>query len=63
MTRPATPARKAINSAIAWTIAAILFFPILLIVLTGFKTEAQAIASPPTWLFFEWTLENYREVQ
>ena len=63
MTRPATPARKAINSAIAWTIAAILFFPILWIVLTGFKTEAQAIASPPTWLFFEWTLENYREVQ
>jgi sorbitol/mannitol transport system permease protein len=32
-------------------------------VLTSFKTEAQAIASPPLFLGFDWTLENYFEVQ
>lgn len=46
----------------AWGAAFIFFFPIFWMVLTGFKTEAQAIAIPPL-LFFEPTLENYTEIQ
>jgi sorbitol/mannitol transport system permease protein len=42
----------------AWTVAAIFFFPIFWMVLTSFKTELQAIATPPL-LVFEPTLENY----
>ncbi|MEO0363367.1 MAG: carbohydrate ABC transporter permease, partial [Pseudomonadota bacterium] len=38
-------------------------FPILWTILTSFKTEAAAIASPPQFLFFDWTLENYAVVQ
>lgn len=63
MTASTTLSRKAINSVIAWAIAMLLFFPIFWIVLSGFKTEAEAVASPPSLLLFEWTLENYREVQ
>lgn len=46
----------------AWTAAVLFFFPIFWMVLTGFKTEGQAIAIPPL-LFFEPTLENYTEIQ
>nr|WP_258396335.1 MULTISPECIES: carbohydrate ABC transporter permease [Halomonas] len=38
-----------------------IFFPIFWMVLTGFKTEADAIADPS--LIFSPTLENYAEVQ
>lgn len=50
-------------TALAWGVGLLLFFPILWTVLTSFKTEAEAVASPPSFLFFEWTLENYTEVQ
>ena len=40
-----------------------IFFPILWTILTSFKTEATAIADPPVFLFFDWTLENYQIVQ
>ena len=46
---------------LGWGAALILFFPILWMLLTGFKTEAEAIATPPT-LFFSPTLENYYAV-
>lgn len=46
----------------AWIAAVLFFFPIFWMVLTGFKTESQAIAIPPL-LFFEPTLENYTEIQ
>ncbi len=46
----------------AWIAAMVFFFPIFWMVLTGFKTENQAIAIPPL-LFFEPTLENYTEIQ
>ena len=62
MARAVTPRRKAITTAAAWTIGLLLFFPILWTILTSFKTEAEAIASPPSFLFFDWTLENYTEV-
>jgi sorbitol/mannitol transport system permease protein len=40
-----------------------MFFPILWTILTSFKTEAEAIASPPSFVVFDWTLENYGVVQ
>ncbi|MEM7744115.1 MAG: carbohydrate ABC transporter permease [Pseudomonadota bacterium] len=63
MARAVTPRRKALTTAAAWTIGLLIFFPILWTVLTSFKTEAEAIASPPLFLNFSWTLENYAVVQ
>jgi sorbitol/mannitol transport system permease protein len=63
MARAVTTQRKSINTAIAWTIGLLIFFPILWTILTSFKTEAEAISSPPSFLFFDWTLENYFTVQ
>ncbi|TFL19093.1 carbohydrate ABC transporter permease [Jannaschia formosa] len=50
-------------SAVAWVIGLLIFFPILWTILTSFKTESEAIASPPSLVFFDWTLENYEVVQ
>ncbi|WP_333828750.1 carbohydrate ABC transporter permease [Pararhodobacter sp.] len=63
MARAVTTKRKAINTALAWVIGLLIFFPILWTILTSFKTEATAIADPPVWFFFDWTLDNYRVVQ
>ncbi|MFN3822515.1 MAG: carbohydrate ABC transporter permease [Pseudorhodobacter sp.] len=63
MARAVTSRRKAANTALAWAIGLLIFFPILWTILTSFKTEATAIADPPVWLFFDWTLENYAVVQ
>ena len=63
MSRKSTPARQAVVTVAAWTIGFLIFFPILWMVLTSFKTEADAVATPPKFLFFDWTLENYHEVQ
>jgi sorbitol/mannitol transport system permease protein len=50
-------------TVLAWIVAFIIFFPILWTFLTSFKSELDAIAMPPKFLFFNWTLENYAEVQ
>ncbi len=63
MARAVTQNRKIINTAAAWAIGLLIFFPILWTILTSFKTEAQAISDPPVFLFFDWTLENYSVVQ
>lgn len=63
MARKVSTQRKLVFTALAWTIAILIFFPILWTVLTSFKTEAEAVASPPSFLFFDWTTENYHEVQ
>jgi len=63
MARTVTTRRKLINTAFAWAVGLLIFFPILWTILTSFKTEAQAIASPPIFLNFDWTLENYAVVQ
>ncbi|WP_300059781.1 carbohydrate ABC transporter permease [uncultured Roseobacter sp.] len=63
MARAVTTPRKVINTTVAWGIGLLIFFPILWTILTSFKTEAQAIASPPIFLAFDWTLENYAVVQ
>ncbi len=46
----------------SWLIAFIVFFPLLFLMVTAFKTELQAIAVPSLWVF-EPTLENFTEVQ
>ncbi len=53
---------KVVYTFIAWTIGVMIFFPILWTLLTSFKTEVEAIASPPSFLVFDWTLENYGAV-
>ena len=63
MARAVTTKRKAINTAASWAVGLLIFFPILWTILTSFKTEATAIADPPVFFFFDWTLENYRVVQ
>lgn len=43
---------------LAWGVALVIFFPIFWMILTSFKTEIDAFATPPQ-LFFTPTLENY----
>jgi sorbitol/mannitol transport system permease protein len=63
MARAASTRSRALWSALAWAIGLLIFFPILWTILTSFKTEAEAIASPPSLVGFDWTLENYAVVQ
>jgi sorbitol/mannitol transport system permease protein len=63
MARAVTTQRKTLTTALAWAIGLVIFFPILWTILTSFKTEAEAIANPPIFLNFDWTLENYAIVQ
>jgi sorbitol/mannitol transport system permease protein len=62
MARAVSPRRKTLTTIAAWSVALIIFFPVLWMVLTSFKTEASAVASPPELLGADWTLENYAEV-
>lgn len=55
-----TPALILRTSA-AWGIALLLFFPLIFMGFTAFKTELQAIAVPSLWAF-EPTLENFHIV-
>ncbi|TZG40776.1 carbohydrate ABC transporter permease [Halomonas eurihalina] len=48
-------------AVLGWTVALMIFFPIFWMILTGFKTEAEAIAEPS--LIFTPTLDSYVEVQ
>ena len=62
MARAVTPARKTVNTAAAWIVALIIFFPIFWTILTSFKPEPVAVASPPVFLNFDWSFDNYRTV-
>ena len=53
---------KLLLTVLGWGVALLIFFPIFWMLLTGFKTEVGAIATPPK-LFFAPTLENYEAVQ
>jgi len=55
--------RRALTTVSAWVVGFIIFFPILWMVLTSFKTELEAFSTPPRFLFFDWTLENFGIVQ
>lgn len=50
------------RAILSWVNALIVFFPIIMMLITSFKTEQQAIAVPPTFIF-EPTVENYGIVQ
>jgi polyol transport system permease protein len=63
MARKVTTRRLAISTLTAWLAGFVIFFPILWMVLASFKTELEAFASPPSFLFFHWTTENYATVQ
>jgi sorbitol/mannitol transport system permease protein len=56
-------ARKnsAVAGTIAWVVALVMFFPIAWMVLASFKTEVQAVQTPPL-IFFKPTLVNYRDI-
>jgi sorbitol/mannitol transport system permease protein len=47
---------------LGWAVGLVLFFPIGWMVLTSFKTEVEAFATPPS-IFFTPTLENYVAVE
>lgn len=61
MARSVSTRRRWINTAAAWFVALLIFFPILYTILTSFKTEAEAIAGFSLWP--SWTWENYLTVQ
>ena len=63
MARKVTGRHVAISTVAAWLAGFVIFFPILWMVLASFKTELEAFATPPSFLFFHWTTENYVTVQ
>jgi sorbitol/mannitol transport system permease protein len=63
MARKTTTTRTVVSTAAAWAVGFIIFFPILWMILTSFKTELDAFSIPPQFLFFHWTTENYGIVQ
>jgi sorbitol/mannitol transport system permease protein len=63
MARRVTVRRMVVSTVAAWFFGGLIFFPILWMVLTSFKTELEAFTIPPSFLFFEWTIENYATVQ
>jgi sorbitol/mannitol transport system permease protein len=63
MARRTTTTSVAVTTVAAWAVGFIIFFPILWMMLTSFKTELDAFSTPPKFLFFHWTMENYAVVQ
>ena len=62
MARAVTPQRKLFYTVAAWSVALLIFFPVLWTILTSFKTETSAVASPPELFSADWTLQNYADV-
>ncbi|MEL0024951.1 MAG: carbohydrate ABC transporter permease, partial [Alphaproteobacteria bacterium] len=64
MARSVSNKTKIINTALAGTLALLMFFPILWIVVLSFKTEEDAIRAPLEVIFSSgWTLESFGTVQ
>jgi sorbitol/mannitol transport system permease protein len=63
MARRVSATRRWLTTLAAWSVGLVIFFPILWMVLASFKTELEAFAIPPSFLFFHWTTENYAAVQ
>ncbi|WP_210335447.1 carbohydrate ABC transporter permease [Microvirga sp.] len=53
---------RLVLTVVGWLAAGLIFFPIFWMILTSFKTEVEAVATPPQ-LFFTPTLENYITVR
>lgn len=62
MARAQSPRRRMLTTIAAWSVALLIFFPVLWMILTSLKTEASAVASPPELFTASWTFENYVEV-
>lgn len=62
MARAITPQRQWLITIAAWTVALLIFFPVLWMILTSFKTEPSAVAMPPQLITADWTTENYSEI-
>ena len=52
---------KALMTILGWGVAFIVFFPLLWMCCAAFKTELDAVATPPK-IFFHPTVENFAEV-
>src|SRR5260370_22833462 len=63
MARRVSPTRMYAATLAAWAVGLVIFFPILWMILASFKTELEAFSIPPSFLFFDWTTENYATVQ
>jgi len=63
MARARSIRRTSLVTAAAWLVGFLIFFPILWMILTSFKTELEAFSTPPKFLFFDWTIENFGIVQ
>ncbi|WP_119302948.1 carbohydrate ABC transporter permease [Dongia deserti] len=63
MARAHSLRRRTITTAACWLVGLVIFFPILWMAVTSFKTELEAVEIPPKFLFFDWTTENYGVVQ
>lgn len=63
MARAHSVPRKTLVTVASWGCGFIIFFPILWMFVTSFKTELEAVEIPPRFLMFDWTLENYAVVQ
>ena len=63
MPAPNTPAIKPgfLPAAAAWLLALLMFFPVLWMLLASFKTELEAVSTPPLFVFSP-TMENYDAV-
>lgn len=53
--------RRSLWTLGAWAAGLVFFFPVLWMVLTGFKQEVDAASNPPKWVFSP-TLDGYRQV-
>ena len=63
MARAVSLRRRTVTTTAAWVCGFVIFFPILWMFVTSFKTELEAVEIPPRFLMFDWTLENYGIVQ
>ena len=63
MARAHSVQRKTATTVASWLVALVIFFPILWMGITSFKTELEAVNIPPSFLAFDWTIENYEIVQ
>ena len=63
MARASSLQRRVTTTAAGWIVGFLIFFPILWMIITSFKTELEAFSTPPKFLFFHWTMENFGIVQ
>jgi len=63
MARAHSLRRRTVTTAVSWLVGFAIFFPILWMGITSFKSELEAVNIPPSFFVFDWTMENYEIVQ